>query len=180
MLISIVPKPNKINFVFLQFCHDQVIFYQDLLLLLMVMFLFLLILGLKFGLNRINDRWNIVVIVGLVVVVIVVVDPRNLPLKLCQNWGSNCYDIVVFVVAAIFVIHLKFGQNCVSDRWNIAVVLAVVVVIVVNYPWIIFISNPTFVMLGWVVIALGLWQKFICICVCWHQKLTLSLLFWGS
>ena len=118
MLISIVPKPNKINFVFLQFCHDQVIFYQDLLLLLMVMFLFLLILGLKFGLNRINDRWNIVVIVGLVVVVIVVVDPRNLPLKLCQNWGSNCYDIVVFVVADIFVIHLKFGQNCVSDRWN--------------------------------------------------------------
>ena len=58
----------------------------------------------------------VVFVVEINVVVIVVVDPKNLPLKLCQNWGSNCYDIVVFVVADIFVIHLKFGQNCVSDR----------------------------------------------------------------
>ena len=37
-------------------------------------------------------------------VIITVVDPRGLPLMFGQNWVSNCYDIVCVVVVFVFVV----------------------------------------------------------------------------
>ena len=73
--------------------------------------------------------------------------------------------VSVVIVVIIVVINprdqpIKFGRNHISNRWDIADV---------EFPveggwwwWckVIFVSNPTLVMLGWVVVGLGFWQKF--------------------
>ena len=77
-----------------------------------------------------------VVIVHIDVVVIVVVDPWNLPLKFGQNWVINSWDLVDVLVVS----------------WDIADIEFVVVVVCK----LIFFSNPTFVKLGWVELWLSL------------------------
>ena len=71
----------------------------------------------------------VVVVIIAVVVFMDVIDQRNLPLKFSQNQVSNSWDI---------------------DDVEFPVMGGVGGVILM--------SNPTFVMLGWVVVELGLWQ----------------------
>ena len=79
-----------------------------------------------------------------------------------QNWVSNYWNIVVFVVDVVVDsrnLPLKFAQNRVSDIWNISVVF-----IVVGGLWGVqsrFRVNPNccYVRLSWVVVELGLWQN---------------------
>ena len=45
---------------------------------------------------------NVVVVVTVdTIVVVIVTGPRNLTLKFGQNWNSNSWDIVVFVVVVV-------------------------------------------------------------------------------
>ena len=59
-------------------------------------------------------------VVVVVVFYVVVVDPRNLPLKFCQNWVSNsCHFLVVIHIVVMVVVDprnlpSKSGQNWVS------------------------------------------------------------------
>ena len=73
--------------------------------IVVVVFVFVLVdsrnLPLKFGLNQVINRWDVVdvSVVGVVVVVIV---------------------IVVVIVVDPGILHLKFGWNWVSNSWYIA------------------------------------------------------------
>ena len=90
--------------------------------------------------NRVSIRWDVTVVVVIVIVVVVIVvvvvfmdiiDPRNLPLKFCQNRVSNSWDIddVEFPVVVVG------GGGGVKSF-----------------------SCQTQLLLCWVVVELGMWQ----------------------
>ena len=67
--------------------------------------------------------WFLFIVVIVIVVddyVVLVAIPRNLSLRLVQNWGICRRNIVAVVIVIIVVdprnLPLKFGQNRVSNR----------------------------------------------------------------
>ena len=89
-------------------------------------------------------------------VCVVVVDPRNLPLKFGQNLGSNSIDIIVVVVIFFYVVVVVLVHFVAVDPRNLPLKLDVEFPVVVGgglWRWwwrckVILVSNPTFVMLG--------------------------------
>ena len=92
-------------------------------------------------------------------VIVVAVNPRNLPLKFGQKWVCKSWGVgvVVFsVVDCVVVIvdprnlPLKFGQKRVSNSWDINDIKFWLVGGVYEVVCkVIFVSNPTKDMLGW-------------------------------